>query len=276
VRLAFAVAAHLEPEILIVDEVLAVGDVEFQKKCLGKMSQVARNGRTVLFVSHNMTAIQRLSLRALLIHRGRLEKEGDTPTVINAFLSSDAAPRIGWREVRNIPRVVPINGAAVMCKMRMHDAENIRFNADIIFDIRVIIVDPVDRIRVSFTVYDAGGAPIGTGFSNEVVVSKGQEVITLTTRISSLNLAPGHYYLAVAIGRGNHRSRWVNYDAILNCMHFTAAPEFDPDGMLPVWERAWGSVVLDNVNTQISFETETEMDSSMKTSIARTGSSSLT
>ncbi len=70
VRLAFAVAAHLEPEILIVDEVLAVGDAEFQKKCLGKMDEVAGGGRTVLFVSHNMAAINKLCTRAVLLERG--------------------------------------------------------------------------------------------------------------------------------------------------------------------------------------------------------------
>src|SRR5213075_1253153 len=72
-RLAFAVAAHLEPEILLVDEVLAVGDAEFQRKCLGRMSDVAREGRTILFVSHNMNAIQRLCSRCLLLEHGHLE-----------------------------------------------------------------------------------------------------------------------------------------------------------------------------------------------------------
>ena len=77
VRLAFAVAAHLEPEILIVDEVLAVGDVQFQKKCLGKMEAVGREGRTVLFVSHNMAAIQQLTNKCLLLHHGQLAYFGD-------------------------------------------------------------------------------------------------------------------------------------------------------------------------------------------------------
>ena len=72
VRLAFAVAAHLEPEILVVDEVLAVGDAEFQRKCLGKMSDVARSGRTVLFVSHNMSAILRLTEETIVLDKGKL------------------------------------------------------------------------------------------------------------------------------------------------------------------------------------------------------------
>ena len=89
VRLAFAVAAHLEPEILVVDEVLAVGDAEFQRKCLGKMSDVAHAGRTVLFVSHNMPAILRLCSSAIMLDRGRLVKQGTAEQVTNYYLNSN-------------------------------------------------------------------------------------------------------------------------------------------------------------------------------------------
>ena len=88
VRLAFAVAAHLEPEILIVDEVLAVGDTEFQKKCLGKMKDVSGHGRTVLFVSHNMTAVSALCDRAILLKAGRVIQDGSAAEVIGGYLES--------------------------------------------------------------------------------------------------------------------------------------------------------------------------------------------
>ena len=89
-RLAFAVAAHLEPDILLVDEVLAVGDARFQRKCLGKMSDIAeREGRTVLFVSHNMGVIQRLCERSLLLEGGRLVDDGPTPPIIVALPRDD-------------------------------------------------------------------------------------------------------------------------------------------------------------------------------------------
>ena len=91
VRLAFAVAAHLEPEILIVDEVLAVGDAQFQKKCLGKMQDVSESeGRTVLFVSHNMDAIQRLCSHCIMLERGKLIAKGDTASVLVSYLSSNS------------------------------------------------------------------------------------------------------------------------------------------------------------------------------------------
>jgi lipopolysaccharide transport system ATP-binding protein len=93
VRLAFAVAAHLEPEILIVDEVLAVGDAAFQKKCLGKIRNVATTGRTVLFVSHNMQAVTAMCSRALLLAQGRCMASGSTGDVIGSYLSSSKSDR---------------------------------------------------------------------------------------------------------------------------------------------------------------------------------------
>ncbi|BDA70287.1 ABC transporter ATP-binding protein [Calothrix sp. PCC 7716] len=108
VRLAFSVAAHLEPEILIVDEVLAVGDAQFQKKCLGKMQDVSQDeGRTVLFVSHNMDAIQRLCSQCVMLERGRFITQGDTDSIVLRYLTTNlfkAAPR-QWIDVSQVSRV---------------------------------------------------------------------------------------------------------------------------------------------------------------------------
>lgn len=97
VRLAFAVAAHLEPEILLVDEVLAVGDYAFQRKCLGKMHDVATAGRTILFVSHNLTAVTSLCSRAILLEQGRLVEDGHPETVVKRFLTSGV--NSGWEHL---------------------------------------------------------------------------------------------------------------------------------------------------------------------------------
>lgn len=105
VRLAFAVAAHLEPEILLVDEVLAVGDAQFQKKCLGKMSDVAGEGRTVLFVSHNMAAVQSLCNRAIWLEEGKLVRDGHPNQVVSEYLkasTSSLAEQI-WDDVETAP-----------------------------------------------------------------------------------------------------------------------------------------------------------------------------
>ncbi len=88
-RLAFAVAAHLEPEILIIDEVLAVGDAEFQKKCLGKMNEISKSGRTVIFVSHDMNAIEQLCNKAVILKKGMLAEEGETQELISHYLNEN-------------------------------------------------------------------------------------------------------------------------------------------------------------------------------------------
>src|SRR4051812_30787599 len=133
VRLAFAVAAHLEPELLIVDEVLAVGDFEFQNKCLGKMQDVARSGRTVLFVSHNMQAVSTLTQRAILLADGRIASTGATQEVIAEYLRSGApeglvysapasadGPRLTYAEVvTSEPNNVHMNGDPLELRFRI-------------------------------------------------------------------------------------------------------------------------------------------------------------
>ncbi len=105
VRLAFAVAAHLEPEILIIDEVLAVGDAVFQKKCLWKMEGVAKQGRTVLFVSHNMLAVQSLCHRVIWLHDGRIVQDGHPADVVSQYLKMSASALMEqvWMDMRKAP-----------------------------------------------------------------------------------------------------------------------------------------------------------------------------
>ncbi len=95
-RLAFSVAAHLEPEVLIVDEVLAVGDAQFQKKSLGKMSEVSQHGRTVLFVSHNMAAVTQLCSEAIWLERGQLKMRGSSSEIVSTYLASTSTPSASW------------------------------------------------------------------------------------------------------------------------------------------------------------------------------------
>jgi lipopolysaccharide transport system ATP-binding protein len=105
VRLAFAVAAHLEPEILFVDEVLAVGDAAFQKKCLGKMGSVSRQGRTIVFVSHNMTALQKLCTRVVWLNGGKVVDTGDPHKVIDHYLQTNAVANLEslWEDILTAP-----------------------------------------------------------------------------------------------------------------------------------------------------------------------------
>ncbi|PQJ11647.1 ABC transporter ATP-binding protein [Flavipsychrobacter stenotrophus] len=125
VRLAFGVAAHLESEILIIDEVLAVGDAEFQKKCLGKMGDVAGDGRTVIFVSHNMQAVQSLCSKTIYMKSGKIADIGPTDQIINSYLSREVNNRVSvsWDNMDDAPgnSVVKITGAEIIAQNQKED-----------------------------------------------------------------------------------------------------------------------------------------------------------
>jgi lipopolysaccharide transport system ATP-binding protein len=125
VRLAFAIAAHLEPEILLIDEVLAVGDHAFQQKCLGKMNDVARDeGRTVLFVSHNMAAVSRLCARAILLEGGRVAANGPAAQIVERYLAEAGAARSEWRR----PAERPVTARVALLEGSVRDARGMPAN----------------------------------------------------------------------------------------------------------------------------------------------------
>jgi len=163
VRLAFAVAAHLEPEILIIDEVLAVGDAEFQKKCISKMQDVSHHGRTVLFVSHNMPAIAALCSRAILLGDGKVVMDGPIHDVISHYLKNDAgAPPVReWRD----PASAPGGEAAKLCSIRAIDRQGrIAASVDIREEVGVEMVFEVRKPGVKllphYTFYNEDGTTI--------------------------------------------------------------------------------------------------------------------
>jgi len=169
-RLAFAVAAHLEPEILVVDEVLAVGDAEFQKKCLGKMGDVAQQGRTVLFVSHNMSAILRLTQEAIVLNRGQLIMRAPTHEAVDFYLSSGQA-QAGERawEVEE----VPLSSAPFRpCSLRVKDgrgkvADTIRSTEPATIEFEYQLSAPVTGLRVGFYLSTMRGEYVLTSFDTD-------------------------------------------------------------------------------------------------------------
>jgi lipopolysaccharide transport system ATP-binding protein len=149
-RLAFAVAAHLEPEILLVDEVLAVGDAAFQKKCLGKMGDVAREGRTVLFVSHNLVAIESLCGRALWIDGGRIVREGPPGAVVSEYVRAAFSPSTErvWSEA-DAPRAEGVR----LCRTAVQP-EEITIRTPLVLELDVWNEDPAAHVTVSIAVYN--------------------------------------------------------------------------------------------------------------------------
>jgi lipopolysaccharide transport system ATP-binding protein len=153
VRLAFAVAAHLEPEILIVDEVLAVGDAKFQKKCLGKMSDVAKEGRTVLFVSHNMSAVRSLCTKGILLQNGRCALIDQVDAVIERYLDEESTQV--FEKVWSDPITAPMNSAIRLSRVALCDDDGTVLDT--------IFTDTVISIVIDYSVI-AMGSSFGFSF----------------------------------------------------------------------------------------------------------------
>jgi lipopolysaccharide transport system ATP-binding protein len=202
VRLAFSVAAHLEPEILLVDEVLAVGDIEFQKRCLGKMEDVTSAGRTVLFVSHNMGLVQALCQRGIFLRNGRLSSDTSVTDAVKDYLRSfsqnmhlslaDRTDRVGNGEYR-------LTGLQILDSHQI-DTRSIVSGGPVRFVFTVNEIVP--RMFVSFTIYDFIGRAITrfqSSVASEVDVIDPQLGCQFICEIDHLFLTPGNYRLDVEL-----------------------------------------------------------------------------
>jgi lipopolysaccharide transport system ATP-binding protein len=201
VRLAFAVVAHLEPEILLVDEVLAVGDAQFQKKCLSKMEDVsAQEGRTVLFVSHNMGAISQLCSKAFLLNQGSIVKEAATQQVIDYYLSeASASSQCGFLAGTNsskemfIARAQPLNSAGEI-------ASNFTHKEEITVGITCKINQWIPNTVMGFFVQDQRGRKVfSTNNPAWEKLSPQESEIYATVVIPPNFLVPGQYFFTFAI-----------------------------------------------------------------------------
>lgn len=175
-RLAFAVAAHLEPEILLIDEVLAVGDAQFQKKCLGKMSEVAHEGRTVLFVSHNMTAVNQLCPRTIMLAEGRVALQGETSEVVSQYLklgSGGGGGEVIWEK----PNRAPGNDKMRLSAVRTISNGNVTSEVDIDKELTIEIdflnyVSGIRNVCVNIYLLDSFGTVVlstgNTAAANEL------------------------------------------------------------------------------------------------------------
>jgi lipopolysaccharide transport system ATP-binding protein len=169
-RLAFSVAAHLEPEILVVDEVLAVGDAEFQRKCMGKMGDVAQQGRTVLFVSHNMSAVLRLTQETLVIEKGRLALRAPTPQAVDYYLSRGYATEgeRSWDTEEVPPESYPFRPVA----LRVRDArgkvsDTIRSTEPSTLEFEYRLAEGITGLRVGIYLMSTRGEYVFTSFDTD-------------------------------------------------------------------------------------------------------------
>jgi len=222
VRLGFSVAAHLKPEILVVDEVLAVGDAMFQQMCLGKLGEVAKEGRTVLFVSHNMAAVQGLCSKCYMLKGGQLVAQGAPRTVIEQYMaitSSGQVTQVGDRQDRQGTGEIRIEEISI-CDGKGCPIDNALSGQDISIPVSYRSRDdkPVSRLDIHITFYTTLGqfmfncSSEASGHPFEVLPPKGRVVC----HIPQLPLAPGRYVFNVFSTVGGVMADWVTQAGSLN------------------------------------------------------------
>ena len=205
VRLAFAVAAHLEPEILIVDEVLAVGDAQFQKKCLGKMEDVSKNqGRTVLFVSHNIVVINQLCNKCLLLSKGANAGYGPTEVIVNKYLNSENQTHVFVKKEQEI------YFTSFHCYSVADDI--LRPDAACFFEFGIFCNSKNKKVHVAFGINDKYGNRLFTPFTKYdntlIELNEGENIVLC--EIEKLYLKPDVYYLHLYVGDGAERFDYIS------------------------------------------------------------------
>ncbi len=207
VRLAFAVAAHLEPEILIVDEVLAVGDAQFQRKCLGKMRDVSRHGRTILFVSHSMQAISALCTRGLLVRDGRIAFDGDAKSAIEAYQADQVATETSAISIAELPRRGTGKARFLALTIGTPGSENgVSIpGGDLLLETEIECLSDFSDASVAVMVSDVQGSRVidaSTAMQSAFLsMTRGQRA-TVAFQLHDVLLKPGTYHVGLWLGRG--------------------------------------------------------------------------
>lgn len=212
VRLAFAVAAFLEPDILLVDEVLAVGDAAFQKKCLGKMGSVSNEGKTILFVSHNMSAISSLCNRCVLINSGTIEKEGNTEDIISLYQGT--CNDIDFFNEYDLKKYDHYgNGKAIFSSLKIFSIDDsgkknsyLKVGDNITFLVKIHTIERITDANIALVIYDSYDYRIidaNSATKNIFLSSSRQEDFQVEITLKNVLLKPGKYFVGLWMGRAN-------------------------------------------------------------------------
>jgi len=211
VRLAFAVAAHLESEILIVDEVLAVGDAEFQKKCLGKMGDISKGeGRTILFVSHDLSAISTLTSKSILMNNGKLQIYDTTSKVINEYSLLTVGDSVFEKKpIENAPSITKVQLITSEGGILQANGKSMQLNLEI-----TMPVENYENIAPAFQVFDSFNKAVLFSyiFDIETPLCRKKGVNKLSYLFNNLRLYKGNYYIKVHLANSKTRQKFEEFD----------------------------------------------------------------
>ncbi len=229
VRLGFAVAAHLEPEVLLVDEVLAVGDAAFQKKCSGKMGEEAKKGRTVLFVSHNMGAIVTLTNQCLLLESGALSRQGSTRDVVAHYLARGDQAVKSFSDLADVERFGTGRAAFTSILVAPRDENERRGDAlvvgqDLEVKLTIRARAKVEDVNVAVTVYDSTGyrvIDVNSALKGCFLALEETQTAIVEFKLQHVLLKPGTYTIGLWMGRGSVEA----IDGITTAARFAVSPD---------------------------------------------------
>lgn len=240
VKLAFAVAAHLVPDILICDEVLAVGDLNFQQKCLSKMRDVAREGRAVLYVSHNMRTVTELCNRGVFLDHGKLTYDGTVDHAIELYRGSGL--RALDRDLDSMSRPAQRGFTMRMLRMTMHNTANLEYQMDSAMEFTLRSVSHVadSHVRVRIMLYSSMATPVAMTQTEPFEV-KAEEEFSLNIRMPLDNIAPGEYGMKMSLISATPTGMSCYYDTIMDVGHFVVSDDPAMNDGFRWEERLWGN-----------------------------------
>jgi lipopolysaccharide transport system ATP-binding protein len=253
VRLAFAVAAHLEPEILIVDEVLAVGDSAFQKKCLGKMGEVAQEGRTVIFVSHSMGAVSTLCDKAVFLEKGNVRAIGTTDEIITIYSSelfNNKIDNLSDLRLPGLGKEIRFSDIQIFS----NSGSNINFGESIAYVLTIESEVNMDELIIGASIFNASGNCIGSLLSNDTFSIKSGKESRVYLKIHNTNLAPGSYYAGFGLGQ---KGTQKNFDAVIGKPAFQILPiSAEKEFSIKNWQSSWGNICFNQSELVIEGEAD--------------------
>ncbi|HAP22262.1 MAG TPA: ABC transporter ATP-binding protein [Lachnospiraceae bacterium] len=246
VKLAFSVAAHLNSDIMIMDEVLAVGDVAFQRKCLDKMNEVSKNqGKTILYVSHNMSTIRRLCNRCIVLEKGNLTFDGNVEDAIQQYMKIGGELKLlnpVTESMRNKILNYDMNLRAQLLEIELLEPKTNYIEARQCFKFRATVQsnDNVSELFFRCIIYKMDGSPVGTAMSDGLYDFKRGEQRSVIMRFDSSQIAPGKYVMTVILFRPDYTGGSEKYDAVSNALLFevvtTQNQYFNYE-----WMSGWGT-----------------------------------
>ncbi len=249
VKLAFSVAAHLNNDILIMDEVLAVGDLQFQRKCLKKMSEVSRQeGKTILYVSHNMSTIRQLCPRCVVLQQGKLLFDGSVSEAVGIY-SHGVTDMAVVRDYTDIIRPANIRQTVMVSQLELLDKQNccVMQNETLRFRIRWRCLDDIRDAYFRFIIKYIDSTTVGMCASQPIVSGRKNSNYETVIEVPITGLVDGRYYMDLYVTQTGNNGSVSNCDVVGNAFSFEVEENREMINRLTWYHNAWGSVMLPEI-----------------------------